>query len=714
MKDNHKNNLINKNILNDMIKRRERKAKFQYYTPDIIHKAKTPFGKNIRNTSNTKLFSKIDLRPIDRNSRNAKNQILLNNDNGLSKININRIISFDNSYNYPINNKKMVFFAEPSKKLSDYILKNKPKKKIYQLIYLDENDLNCLRSDDETYNNTYNNNYYSNREYNPKLLSKQKKIYNFDGHDNNNYLIKKLCKYNNYSYNNDIYNDRIFNDKSYNDKSYNENNRRHNYSCYIGNDIYSHNQKNDQKKVVKIQAMWRGHLTRKWAFIILQNYYNMIKIINCLQKILYNNLKSKFKQFFNIISQKKKNIGVYANNKRIVRNKKIIPNTGSCICFRHRKKNNNNGYRNENIKKMNVIDNKNINFSIIAEKKDEKKVYAPPKNNLVIYRCKNNIIKKSPILTKKSFDIKRRDNNILKGKTKGLEVYTKLNYKNKNNLGINKIVKYIIRKIYLLYFPLLLYRLKILQKVNLIVFKYKCLLKAFKIKEKLGLYHYFHKYRKNILSQTVNLIFIENKDKFQKKHSFINNNKKDNDLANNNLADNNLVQSNNNTNKKNELLRKIIIKKDLTIKIFLLKKYLNRWKKKIKKILDLQKRNRGFDKNYINKSTEIPRKKFIKIKRVKSNNITNDITQSKIIGNKKGLVNSFDIDNFKRMKVSKLKLDSGLSKEFINNNNNNNNNDKDGNSIFIQKIASVFRKIGDKDMKYQYFNYWKKKSKENK
>ena len=95
---------------------------------------------------------------------------MLNNDNGLSKININRIISFDNSYNYPINNKKMVFFAEPSKKLSDYILKNKPKKKIYQLIYLDENDLNCLRSDDETYNNTYNNNYYSNREYNTKLL----------------------------------------------------------------------------------------------------------------------------------------------------------------------------------------------------------------------------------------------------------------------------------------------------------------------------------------------------------------------------------------------------------------------------------------------------------------------------------------------------------------------------------------------------------------
>jgi hypothetical protein len=683
--DHRKNYLKSKNVLDyNIIKRRERNGNFRYFTPSARHKDRTPFRKIIRNATITKESSKLTERPNIRNSRTYKNDLFINNDNSLSMIS-NRIINFNNSYNYPINDKKVVLFTEPPKKLSDYILKNKSPQKIYKLIYLNEDDINYLMDEDD---NMYNN-YYSIRDYRQFLFNRRKPKSNINENDYNNYLFNKLHNHNNKSYNLNTYADKSFIDFY----------RKDNYIC-IGNDIFSNNQNNDQLKVVKIQSLWRGYQTRKFMLRILNKYYKMMKIINCLNRILYKHSKLNFKDFFNSISQKKNNIYTYNNiNKNIARNKKIIPVSVSSISFRYGKKNKNK-YQKENLNKPNIIDNNNnINICIPGKKK----IYAPPpKNNLVVYRRKNNAIQKSPVFTKKKLDIKSKDKIILRAKTKGFEIYTKLNYKNKRNLGINKIKKFIIRKNALLYFPLLLYRLRILEKVNLIVFKYKHLLKVFKIKEKLGLYHYFHKYRKNILSQTVNQIFIKNKDILNQKEiindNYANNNK-------NNLNDSNPKKENNIANKNNnELLKMLIIKKDITIKILSLKYYFNKWEKKTKIILDL-KRNKNIKKNYLNKSTEMPRKKFIKIKRIKSNNF-NDVTQPRNIGNGKGLTNSFDIDIIKKMKVSKLRLDKGLSQEL------NKNNEKEGNALFIQKVASIFKKIEDKDMKFQCFNYWKKKTKE--
>ena len=848
MKEYHRNHLKNINARDDTMKRRERKERLKFYTPLAKHNTRSPLPKNIRNMPRTKEFSKLTEKSMLNNTRNYNDEIFINNDNSLSLININnnRIINFDNSYNYPINNKKMVLFTERPKKLSDYILKNKTKQKIYQLVYLDENDLKFLKyADNNVYNmyNMYNrhnnhNNYNSNIDYNPKLYPKQKSIINSNEQDKNKNLYNKINNYNNKSYNN-----RSYDIKTYDIKSYNDYNRRYNVDNYNYNrnkkyNIYTNNQKNDQLKIIKIQAMWRGYLTRKFMIDLFIDYYNMTRIIYCFRRILFNHSKTKFKEFFNIISQKKKkNLGIYNNNnKNIIRNKKIIPNASSCISFRYRKKKkNNNNYQKENIKKPNIIDNKNINFCILGDQK----VYAPPKNNLIIYRCKNNQIKNSPLLT---FDKKRRDKIILRGKAKAIEVYTKLNYN--QNLGINKIAKYIKRKNCLLYFPLLFYRLRILQKVNLIMSKYNYLYNVIKLKEKLGLRQYFLKYRNNIFSKTVNQIFFRDQNKFHKKGSLTNHNKKsniknnlnksnlneidlnksnlnekklneknlnenvlnkkninendlnkknlnendlneinlndnnlnkkninandlnkknlnendsnenylnNNNLNNNNLNNNNLneknlienylnknnlnennlndnnldkknldennlnenglnkqnlIKSNNNIDKRNDLLKKLTIKKDITMKMLLLKNYFNKWKNRTKNNSNLF-RNTRYNRNYLNKSTEIPRKKFIKVKRIKSS-IINDVSQPKFLGNRKGLINSFDTDIIKKMKIYKFKLDSGLSKEI------NNNNDNGGNSIFIQKVASIFRKIGDKDLKYQCFNYWKKKTKENK
>ena len=684
MKDDHRKNYFkNKNVLDYNIIKRERNPKIRYFTPSTRHEARTPFSKIKRNATITKESSRLTERPNIRNSRTYKSDLFINNDNSLSMIS-NRIINFNNSYNYPINDKKVVLFTEPPKKLSDYILKNKSPQKIYKLIYLNEDDINYLRDEDD---NMYNN-YSSIIDYRSFLLNKQKSKSNINENDYNNYLFNKLHNHNNKSYNYNTYDDNSFIDFY----------KRGNYIC-IGNNIYSNNQNNDQLKVVKIQSLWRGYQTRKFMLRILNNYYNKMKIINCLHKILYKHSKLNFKDFFRILSQKKNNIYTFNNNnKNIERNKKIIPVTVSSISFKYNKKNKNK-YQKENLNKPNIIDNNNINICIPGKRK----IYAPPpKNNLVVYRRKNNAIQKSPVFTKKKLDVKSKDKIILRAKTKGFEIYTKLNYKNKRNLGINKIKKFIIKKNSLLYFPLLLYRLKILEKVNLIVFKYKRLLKVFKIKEKLGLYHYFHKYRKNILSQTVNQIFIKNKDILNQKDLISDNNTNNNK---NNLNDSNPKKESNIANKNNnELLKIVIIKKDITIKILSLKYYFNKWEKKIKNVLDL-KRNKNIKNNYLNKSTEMPRKKFIKIKRIKSSNF-NDVTQPKNIDYRKGLTNSFDIDIIKKMKVSKLRLDKGLSKEL------NNNNEKEGNSLFIQKIASIFKKIEDKDMKFQSFNYWKKKTKE--
>ena len=716
MKVNRNNHLINKNLIRNIIKKTERKAKFNYFTPSL-RRARTPFGKTIRNPFKLKGYSRLTERPISRERRNSRNETFINSvnsDNSLSMISANRVINFDNSYNYPSNNKNMIFFTERPKKLSDYILKNQPKQKIYKLIYLDENDLNYIRGDDDK---LYRN-YYSNREFNPRLLSKQKSKFNLNRCIRNNNLMNNLYKYNyktynncnkqkkynnysyidkynNYSYNdkydnfsyNDKFNNYSYNDKynnfSYNDKfnNYNYNDKFNNYSYndkynnystfnksdsennryndnyeYIGNDRYRNNQNKDQLKVVKIQSMWRGYQTRGFMKSIINNYFNMMYNINCLYKILYNHSKPIFKYFFNILSQRKKTIDIYNNkNKKRVINKKIIPNTGSCMSFKYLKKNNNknpnkiiNIYQKENNKKKNVMGNINVKYSIPCKQK----VYTPAKKNMIICRCKNNTIRTYPLLSKKMFDKKRMGKIISKGKTKDSDIYAKLNKINRKNLGVNEIKKYIMRKNYLLYFPIFLYRLRILQKVNIILFKYKCLYNAFQIKEKYGLYQYFDRYRNNILSQTVNHIYYENKEQINKRENTTNKNK----------------TIDNNSNLKMDRLRK---------------------------------------KQYLNKSTEIPRKKYIKVRRVKSGNI-NDIFQSKSVGIRKGLTNSFDIDKNRKMKVHRLRLDSSLSFEF------NNNNDKDGNSSLVQKIASIFRKIGEKDIKYQCFSYWKKKTKLNK
>ena len=116
-----------------------------------------------------------------------------------------------------------------------------------------------------------------------------------------------------------------------------------------------------------------------------------------------------------------------------------------------------------------------------------------------------------------------------------------------------------------------------------------------------------------------------------------------------------------------------------------------------------------------NKISVKPKKKFIKVRKIKSER-SNNFSHAKTINSGKITLNSFDSDNInvRRMKVHKIKI-------FTDSNEIKNNKDLDSkykssdfvdNSQLIQKIANITRKITNKTCIFKCFIYWKKKTKE--
>jgi hypothetical protein len=190
---------------------------------------------------------------------------------------------------------------------------------------------------------------------------------------------------------------------------------------------------------------------------------------------------------------------------------------------------------------------------------------------------------------------------------------------------------------------------------------------------------------------------------------------------NDNYSKNNLLnspQTNSNSNKKENILKKIIINKDNKNKE-ILNKYFVKWKKISKNAYINRKINLNEYKNsnsLVNKykSGALPKKRFIKIKKVRSKY---NFSQNKSVRSTKLPANSFLSDNInlKKMKISKMKI--------LDNPNNNTWNDldlkykkefeKNENSYFIKKIADITRKISNKNNMFICFGFWKKKTKEN-
>ena len=219
-----------------------------------------------------------------------------------------------------------------------------------------------------------------------------------------------------------------------------------------------------------------------------------MKLLNTLYSLFYNKSKPEFKLFLNSLYEdyipkekenNKKNLYIKVSTK----NDKIYPRKNS---FNINK---------ENIKKKPKIDKKNINIFIPGNKNSTL--------SQKIYIKKNSIKKSATMSSENNIDnnnIKNMNDNIVNkyntiNNTDSKEDTKKSNkIKNKKSKDLKKlklddIVKYITKKTYSLHFPLLLYRLRILQKMNLIDLKYKYPSKLILIKEKITLRPYFLKYR---------------------------------------------------------------------------------------------------------------------------------------------------------------------------------------------------------------------------
>jgi hypothetical protein len=441
----------------------------------------------------------------------------------LSKETLNSRNNINNITNYNYNNyrneknkkskKNFVIFTECPKKLSDYILKSKSKskQKVYHLTYLDENDLD-LNYEEFLQSKLYNK-YNSNRRDNSyRLKNKNKKNCNYKTFSDNDYtLLKNLNKNKN---NKIIIKENI----------YINNNNRNNYSI---NNIYTNNQNNDQLKVLKIQSVWRGHFFRRYLINSLNLFYIMMKSYSILNKILFEKSKPSFKEFFFILKYKlPKKRNKYQLNPTSVRDKYKFGRDKPRKIPMNEKKN-------------------NINVYVPGERKNN------PSPSSFIYRRKNKS-PKSPKNSTKENNAKEIQNN--SNKSKHYDGFHRINYKYRAKRQMNDIVKYILKKCYLIHFPLFLYRMKILQKMNLVELKFNSLFKLINIKERNCLRQYFHKYRNNIFSNTINKIFINKRknrlrnDNYNYRNNYNNiKDKKDND---NNKYNNNIREIKDKDNNK--------------------------------------------------------------------------------------------------------------------------------------------------------------------
>ena len=659
-------------LMEDVLRNRKGKANYKYFSPIQNSRTKLHKGNILINKLYIKELSKLSDRPILVNKTKIKANI--QKEQYLSKDRINKnlvnstsmIDNSDNSYNdknnfiksVDRNNKNFIIFKECPKKISDYILKNNNKKKVYQLTYFNENDLNYDKFINER---IYKTNYNSNRDYNPQLMKKKKKIFNLNTYDEQYYLKNDIYNITNTN-TNDNYKYKFNNTFSKNIKKLKQD--------YSMKNLCVNNQNKDQLKVLKIQSIWRGYLIRKILLKSLNNLYNIMKLINSLYAIFYNNYKPIFKLFlYSLLKKNKdieklKSINVNINSKTNIRPYRYYKEKRNIINNINNNLNNKKTIKNKISlnNKISVIDKKNINVFLPGDKQTNQTNQLANKN--FIYQRKKNSIKNSPLLTKNNFNLNKnnannRENNNLKIKVKdnNCDEFKNINYKNKSKIEINNIINYIIKKNILLYSPLFLYRLRIIQKMKLVEYRYKCLFNIIKIKEKVILYIYFNKYRNITSFLTTDNMLLEkqskensslpnnaknklvknnknNNYKLGKKY-YLNNNKQNinnnnlniycNNFTNENILGNNInnnenilnnksnikikenyinkiisLKKNNENiimNKKYEILNTIIYRKESKINNLFLNKAFNKWKNIIQNVYVLPKlRNDGYNK----------------------------------------------------------------------------------------------------------------------
>ena len=153
--------------------------------------------------------------------------------------------------------------------------------------------------------------------------------------------------------------------------------------------------------------------------------------------------------------------------------------------------------------------------------------------------------------------------------------------------------------------------------------------------------------------------------------------------------------------------------------MMILRKYFYKWTNLIRKRIIIPNLKGKFEKSSIitkYNSTGLPKKKQIKIKKINSN--YNSINSKMFVSPaKKKNFNSFYSENLnlKKMKVHKINVlvePNSINDNKIKDLNLISKKDSSDNSYFITKVANISNKISNKINMYNYFKFWKKKSKE--
>ena len=651
---------INKNkFMNDVIRNRRGNVDLKYFSANRKPYNNPSSPKIEINRINIRELSKLSDRPIqhknehnynlfsyDKGNKNSEKKLYVNNmRNANNIINLNNI----NYNNYNTTCKKnIVIFTDPPKKLSDYILKekSKSKKKVYKMIFIEENDFKNTKN---SYVNTYLNSKNSYEMPKEEIKS-------------HNYNIKP--KYNN-----------IFVNKSI---DYNNNSNRK--KLYVN----MRKMKDYIPKIIKIQSFWRGFITRK-IFVRNLKIISGSKIYKIIHKIIYgmrnNYIKiflAKLQKIYNNSSQKKQ----FFDSKKLNKNNRI--------------------YVNKYPNKTNI---KNSYNNYIYRRKNKS-----PANSISINKKQSNNIQ---VHNLKTISKKEINNNY--------DVFNEANYKKAIENEILVLIKYINKKAGLLYFPTLLYRLKILQKINLVEHRYNCLYDMIKIREKTKLFQYIQKYKNIIFSESFKIDKSDNKKNI--KLIDTNNNKSFNDkrVIKINTRKKYLQRKNslNNSQKRISYLKNIMDNLQIKNNKKQLRKYFYKWKNLRGKRIIIPSLRGKFEKSSIiskYNSTGLPKKKQIKIKKINSNYNSNNSKMFASPTKKKNFI-SFYSENLslKKMKVHKINVlvePNSINDNKIKDLNLISKKDSSDNSYFITKVANISNKISNKINMYNYFKFWKKKSKE--
>ena len=366
-------------------------------------------------------------------------------------------------------------------------------------------------------------------------------------------------------------------------------------------------------------------------------------------------------------------------------------------------------------------------------------------NNKIINGNNNNVANDDDIFSKpiKIIYVPKRVSAFNNNKISNKYYYKSISRVKKNK--IERMIKYLYRKCYQKNYPILLYQLKILRKLNLLKLKISSLKNIFKLIQKKQLKKYLKNYREAVLNEKVkeeilkkNMnLFKINKEKItydkkpqNKKNEIIYQNVDEiTDIIlednNENEDETNIINDNKNENKEKMILRgkrkylpknnkltllSNIINKKINLEkknyIELLDKHFKIWNKFINKYNDDSKPKIKI--NLHSPDIEIrgnkSKKKYVKVKFTKAITSKTSIESIK----SEGKSNSSSIQT-KKMRIKNIVVNPKeyITTTFLNNISLYNNNTNKANKKYI-KLLYIMDKIDNKTMKYKCFKFWKK------